>query len=285
MTWRRIGVYYGLAILFGSYFVFFLWDSVGDAPKRGRNVSVQSRFLPFSEESVQQLQLQREGQVITCQKNGEIWKVVEPQGANVTSSLVSSLIESLTLERETTSVNENATDLTLYGLEPPHATITLTGKNDQELAKISIGGRNPTSTAVYVKKGGSSQVVLLGYNARYYEELLFEAATGSTAGITPTPETASPETVNAEPATQAAPTTLDTEVAERPVDAAQDATAPQAADTPQEQSVEEVAEESEDIAQDTTDATAPEAADTPSSSEAADTPQEQSVEPEEQPGE
>lgn len=300
MTWRRIGVYYGLAILFGSYFVFFLWDSVGDAPKIGpnANVRVQSRFLPFDEESIQQLQLEREGQVITCQKNGEIWQVLEPQGANVTSSLVSSLIESLTLERETSSVNENATDLTLYGLEPPHATITLTGKGDQELAKISIGGRNPTSTAVYVKKGGSPQVVLLGYNARYYEELLFEAATGATAGIGQTPEPPNPssETVTAEPAIPAAPGGLESEVAEKPDDAAQDAAASEAADMPsgneeepaaQEEQAEEAAEEPGDSVQDATTqgAVASEVVDTPSSNEAAETPQEQSAQPEEQQGE
>lgn len=307
MTWRRIGVYYGLAILFGSYFVFFLWDSVGEGPKaRGLNTAVQSRFLPFSEESIHKLQLQREGQVITCQKNGKIWQVLEPQGANVTSSLVSSLIESLTLERETSSVNENADDLTLYGLEPPHATIVLTGKDEQGLATILIGGRNPTSTAVYVKKEGSSQVVLLGYNARYYEELLFEAATGATLGIGQTPEPlgTNPETVAVEPTIPAAPgvlaDVLDSEVVETPVDAASDATteeaaAPQIADTsssneaaqtaPQ-QSTEEAAEELGDSAPDTTteEAAAPHTADTPSRSEAAPTVPQQSAEPEQQQG-
>jgi hypothetical protein len=152
--------------------------------------------------------------------------VLEPQGANVTSDLISGLIENLTLERETSTVTENATDLALYGLEPPHATIILTGENDQELVKISIGGRNPTSTAVYVKKEGSPQVVLLGYNARYYEELLFEAATGATLGaatgatlgIDQTPETpnTSPETATAEPAIPATPSILPSEVAEEP---------------------------------------------------------------------
>ena len=307
MTWRRIGVYYGLAILFGSYFAFFLWDSVGEGPKaRGLNTPVQSRFLPFTEESIHKLQLQREGQVITCQKNGEIWQVLEPPGANVTSSLVSSLIESLTLERETSSVNENADDLTLYGLEPPHATIVLTGKDDQGLATISIGGRNPTSTAVYVKKESSSQVVLLGYNARYYEELLFEAATGATLGIGQTPETPGtiPETVTAEPTVPAAPgvlaDVLDSAVVETPVEAAPDTTteeaaAPHTADTPAsseaapiapQQSVEEAAEELGDSAPGTTtqEAAAPHTADTSSGNEAAPTAPQQSAEPEQQQG-
>lgn len=191
MSWRRIGIYYGLAVLFGGYFLAFLWDPVGEGPITEPYAPAQSRFLPFSRESINELQLLREGLVITCQYDGERWQVVDPPGAAATSSLVTSLIENLTLEKETRIVKEQADDLTAYGLQPPHATIVLKGKTETDLAKILIGGRNPTSTAVYASKEGSSQVVLLGYNARYYEELLYEAVTGSTAGTNGTPAQAS----------------------------------------------------------------------------------------------
>lgn len=196
MSWRRIGSYYGLAILFGAYFFVFLWDPIGEGPRLQEYAPAQSRFLPFSRESVNELQLLRDDVVITCKRDGERWQVIDPPSAQVTSDLVTSLIESLTLERETRIVREQVDDLKTYGLKPPHATIILKGKTDADLAKILIGGRNPTSTAVYASKEGSSQVVLLGYNARYYEELLYEAVTGSTAGTngTPVQETASPAT-------------------------------------------------------------------------------------------
>ncbi len=187
MSWRRIGIYYGLGLVFGVYFLVFLWDPIGEGPRLADYAPTQSRFLPFSRESIQELQLHREGQVITCQFDGNIWKVVEPQGGNVTSSLVSSLIENLTMEQETRVVKEEAEDLAAYGLKPPHATIILKGKTEGDLATVFIGGRNPTSTAVYASTEGSSQVVMLGYNARYYEELLFEAATGATAGTNGSP--------------------------------------------------------------------------------------------------
>lgn len=185
MSWRRIGLYYGLAVIFGAHFFAFVWDPAGEGPRIGEAYApAQSRFLPFSRESVQELELHRDGQVIRCRLDRDTWRVIEPEGGNATSSLVTSLIENLTLEQETRVVQEAADDLAAYGLKPPHATIVLKGRTEADLATVFIGSRNPTSTAVYASKEGSSEVVLLGYSAFYYEELLFEAATGSTAGTT-----------------------------------------------------------------------------------------------------
>ena len=198
MSWRRIGIYYSLAVVFGAYFLAFVWDPVGERPHLREYSPTQSRFLPFSRESIQELQLHREGQLVRCLFDGDRWQVVEPQGGYATSSLVSSLIESLTMEQETRVVHEAADDLAVYGLRPPRATIILKGRTESDLATVLIGGRNPTSTAVYASKEGSPEVVLLGYSAFYYEELLFEAATEATAGTNGNPEAAEPAQDTAE---------------------------------------------------------------------------------------
>ncbi len=195
MSWLRIGVYYSLAAVFGVYFFAFVWDPVGERPHLREYAPTQSRFLPFSRESIQELQLHRDGQVVRCLFDGDSWQVVEPQGGYATSSLVTSLIENLTMEQETQVVEEAADDPAVYGLKPPHATIILKGKTESDLATVFIGGRNPTSTAVYASKEGSPEVVLLGYSAFYYEELLFEAATETTHG---SPEAVEPARDTAE---------------------------------------------------------------------------------------
>lgn len=192
MSWRRIGLYYGLAVAFGVYFFAFVWDPVGERPHLREYSPTQSRFLPFTRDSIQELQLHREGQVIRCLFDGDSWQVVEPLGGYATSSLVTSLIENLTTEQETRVVQEATDDLAAYGLNPPHATIVLKGRTESELATIFIGSRNPTSTAVYASKEGSPEIVLLGYSAFYYEELLFEAATDFTAGPNGSPEATEP---------------------------------------------------------------------------------------------
>lgn len=193
MNWRRIVIYYGLAAVFGAYFLAFVWDPAGEGPRlTDVQAPPQSRFLPFSRESIQELRLHREGLVIRCQLDGDTWRVIEPPGASATSSLVTGLIENLTLEQETRVVQEEAEDLTSYGLTPPYATIILKGRTEAELATVFIGDRNPTSTAVYASKEGSSEVVLLGYGALYYGQLLFEAVTDSSPNTNGSPQAPAP---------------------------------------------------------------------------------------------
>ena len=63
-----------------------------------------------------------------------------------------------------------------YGLAPPDSTVIIEGEGEPGTETIFIGGYNPTKTAVYARKDGSPEVVLLGYNVKYYEDLIFQAA-------------------------------------------------------------------------------------------------------------
>jgi len=40
---------------------------------------------------------------------------------------------------------------------------------------VTIGDANPTGTAVYAQRQGAPDVVLIGRNVRYYEDLIFQA--------------------------------------------------------------------------------------------------------------
>jgi hypothetical protein len=102
--------------------------------------------------------------------------VIEPPGAQVTSALVTSFVENLTIEKEVQIIEEAAGNLSPYGLDRPHATVVIKGKDDNVVATVFIGDPNPTASAVYARKENSPQVVLLGSSVRYYEELIFEAA-------------------------------------------------------------------------------------------------------------
>jgi hypothetical protein len=176
MTWRRIAVYYALAIALGGYFLLFEWQPGGERPLPEQRLIQQTRFLPIPKEEIQEVQVRRDTGVVTCQRNGQAWRVVEPPGAQVTSSLLDSFVEGLVVEKEVQVIEEAKGDLSSYGLDHPHATVVLKGGANNVIATVFLGDRNPTSTAVYARKEGSPQVVLLGYSIRYYEELIFEAA-------------------------------------------------------------------------------------------------------------
>jgi hypothetical protein len=175
MTWRRIALYYTLSIVLGGYYFLFEWRPGGEKPIPNARPVHQSRFLPIARNDIHELILRRSNVGIHFRRNGETWDIVEPAGAKVTSALVTSLVENLTVEKEVQIVEQAAGDLAPYGLAQPFVTLEIKGAANNLLATVLIGDRNPTESAVYARKENSPQVVLLGYSVRYYAELIFEA--------------------------------------------------------------------------------------------------------------
>ncbi|MEW6298261.1 MAG: DUF4340 domain-containing protein [Thermodesulfobacteriota bacterium] len=176
MTWRRIAVYYTLCVVLGGYYFLFERRPDTDKPIFQQRPVQQSQFLPIPRDQIRTLTLRRGAGVVTVQRNEHGWHVIEPPGAAVTSALVTSLVESLTVDKEIQVVDEAPGDLTPYGLAPPQSEITIKGAKDNVLTTVFLGDRNPTATAVYARKDNSPEVVLLGFSVKYYGDLIFEAA-------------------------------------------------------------------------------------------------------------
>ena len=174
MTWQKISVYYALSLILGSYYFLFEWRPDADKPIRGPRAVQQSRFLPIARDDVQELVLQSQGVTVRVRKAGQNWEILEPAGANAPSALFESLVELLTSDKGVQTV-ESVTDFAPYGLAQPHATIQLIGANKNTTTTVYVGERNPTQSAVYARKENSPQVVLLGYSARYYGDLILES--------------------------------------------------------------------------------------------------------------
>ncbi len=191
MTWQRVGLYYLLAVVLGGYYLLFEWRPGGpDAPIFEPRPVQEGTFLVLKRGTIHKLSITRQHHLFVSQRSqarpGEAtaeWQVLEPTGASITSALVSGFIENLTPDRKVPIVHEAPEDLASYGLAPPTSTIVVEGEGEGERSTetIFIGGYNPTKTAVYARKDGSPTVVLLGYNVKYYEDLIFQAAQRGTA--------------------------------------------------------------------------------------------------------
>jgi len=74
-------------------------------------------------------------------------------------------------------IPEGSGDLAAYGLDPPQAIVRMASAG-RPVATLEFGERNPTRTAVYARRPDQKQVYLLGLNAQYYLDLIFEQAAG-----------------------------------------------------------------------------------------------------------
>jgi hypothetical protein len=61
-----------------------------------------------------------------------------------------------------------------FGLEEESVRLTL-GTGTEE-ARLQLGARNPSQTAIYARRDGAEEIVLIGLNVQYYVDLLIEAS-------------------------------------------------------------------------------------------------------------
>ena len=177
MKWRRIAMYYGLAVVLGGYYFLFEDRQTEQAITVVQEPTVPKRqFLPMKRADIQEMQLSRAQGTLRFKHNGQVWEVVEPAGAAVTSAVVASFLEDLTPEKEIRIIDANPDDLGVYGLDKPSATIIVKGADGAQETTVLVGSLNPASSAYYARRADTPEVVLLGYNIGYYGDLMFQSA-------------------------------------------------------------------------------------------------------------
>ena len=177
MTWQRIGLYYTLAAVLGAYFFLFEWrpnKKPGLVDPTAPVVVQQSHFLPGSREDIQEIVLKQGDVTILCRRDGQRWIVVEPAGLDISSDLLTSLVENLTPTKEVIIIDKEPKDTAPYGLDRPKTTVIVKDKTGKEIATVSLGGQNPTSSAVYARKEPFATGLYLGQSVSYYAQLVFE---------------------------------------------------------------------------------------------------------------
>ncbi len=176
MSWRRVVLYWTLFLILGGYYLAVEREPAGSA---GAHLT-RAPFLNVPEEQIEALQVQRGETLVRCRRVDGRWKVTEPADGNVPADLIAGLITNLTQLPDVEVVAEKPDNLAEFGLDDPTSQVVLTPAAGGPIT-VRLGNRNPSGTAVYAQRSTSSRVYLIGLNARYYEDLLFEALHKPTA--------------------------------------------------------------------------------------------------------
>lgn len=102
-----------------------------------------------------------DGETTVVRKVDNAWRVVEPLGAEADSGELSSITSSLASLDIQRVVEENATDLKQYGLEPPRIEVAFRAKGDKEPRRIDFGERTPTGGDLYARLPDQKRVFLV----------------------------------------------------------------------------------------------------------------------------
>ena len=132
------------------------------------------RFLAVRADDVREVRLSREGRTVVSRRQGSVWAVVEPAGTSIPPDLIGAFARALAEAEEIARVAGADADPVAFGLDARATRVEMTGEHGDAVV-VHIGSTNPTGTAVYARRDASPDVVLIGRNIRYYEDLIFQA--------------------------------------------------------------------------------------------------------------
>src|SRR5688572_18186104 len=89
------------------------------------------------------------------------WRLVAPEDTAADEGELSSMASSLATLDVQRVVEENATDLTKYALEPPRIEVAFRKKGQNELRRIHFGDKAPATGDLYARVPDSRRVVLV----------------------------------------------------------------------------------------------------------------------------
>jgi hypothetical protein len=169
MTWRHVLVYWLLAALVGgTVYVGVQREAAAPPP-----APEMAPLVKASLSQVDGVTVRKGLEAIVFARESDRWVLQSPAEFRVTSDLVAALLDTLASIPPIEKLSTNGRSSGPFGLSPPEAQVVMRGPDGPPVT-VDIGSRNPTGTAVYAAIAGDDSVYLLGLNAQYYLELIFD---------------------------------------------------------------------------------------------------------------
>jgi hypothetical protein len=148
-----------LVVLIGVVAYIYFVDSkqpVNDTPAKDK------AFASVAADDVEEVQItSSEGEKSRLQKADGKWQLVEPvkvDADNTEASNIASSLAGIDIQRV---VDENASNLKEYGLDPPRIEVGFRTKGKKDFQRIVLGEKTPTGGDLYAQLPGSKRVFLV----------------------------------------------------------------------------------------------------------------------------
>jgi len=150
MQFRNTLIVLVLLILVGGYIYFF---------QAGKPEEETKKLFNIKADDITKIVLQYPGQEIEVERSGGSWKLVKPIKVDADTSALNTLTHEIADADVKRIVDEHPTNLALYGLDKPNATVLVSTKN-KTFPGIEVGRTTPIGYSVYIKAKDNPAVML-----------------------------------------------------------------------------------------------------------------------------
>jgi len=143
-----------LAVIGGG--IWFSNKKQGATPAKSAT-DTTSKLLTIPADQFQEIRIKKLTETQDLKLVDGKWRIVEPKPLAADQDAVTSMVTSLSALTADKTIDDNATDLSAYGLNTPTLDVTIT-KKDGKTAGVLVGDATPTNSGNYAKLPGSSKV-------------------------------------------------------------------------------------------------------------------------------
>lgn len=134
-----------------------------DAKRPVEDANAKKKVFAYDTEKINQLQITSSGGDITALRKDAAgtWTLFRPSDVAADRNNVSEIVTNLANLEEDRVVEENASDLKVYGLAEPRIDVTFNVEGEKEPKRILFGDKNPTGVGIYAKLPGDNRVFIV----------------------------------------------------------------------------------------------------------------------------
>ncbi|AFZ32861.1 hypothetical protein Glo7428_4418 [Gloeocapsa sp. PCC 7428] len=182
-----------LALGLGGFVYFY---EIRGATQRQEAEAREQQIFGFTQEQVQALRIQTQGQTLNFERENGRWIMTSPEKTPASNASISYLLDLLVQGRSDRTIQVPANQLTDYGLAKPQATVTVT-LNNQQTHQLNLGNPDFTGNFLYAQvdpgTSPSGNVDLLLVSSNFQNGVNRDLAEWKIENDTPqTPTSASP---------------------------------------------------------------------------------------------
>ena len=162
-----------LAVLIGLVAYIYFVDS--KKPASGAP-ETKAKAFTVDADQIEEIHMKpASGDASRVQKANGTWQLVEPEKADADQGQVSNAATSLATLEINRVVDENPSDLSQYGLNPPKAEVAFRVKGQKDPRQLLIGEKTATGSDLYAKTPDQKRVFLIsGYLENTFERTPFD---------------------------------------------------------------------------------------------------------------
>ena len=147
-----------LCLGLGAYLYFY---EIKGGEQRDKAKQAENQIWKLDGSTVRQIDISAASQHITLVRNGERdWSISEPKPLQADSDEANRLAGSASDIRRESVLEENATDLARFGLDPPQSSLKIKTREGKEF-EIHFGRSNPTGSLNYAMVQGRKELLLV----------------------------------------------------------------------------------------------------------------------------